>query len=123
MLAKVVTTGFRLYTLPARLAYRQTARLFNLPDDPARLLQEARAVSEEVARELQRVLDSVDRDMSARAAHLSPPEREQAAQLALHAAEQHLSMAAINVLRAFWLATAEQRLEDVPATGEIIEQE
>ncbi len=105
-----MATGFRLYTLPARLAYRRTASLLNLPDDPGRLIEEIRVLSEQVAGEVQAVLDGVDRDMRERAAHLTPEQREQAAELALHAAEQHLSMAAINVLRALWLASSDRRL-------------
>ena len=105
-----MATGFRLYTLPARLAYRRTAGLLNLPDDPGRLIAELRGLSEQVALEVQAVLDAVDRDMRERAAHLTPEQKQQAAQLALYAAEQHLSMAAINVLRALWLTAADRRL-------------
>ena len=112
-----MATGFRLYTLPARLAYRRTASLLNLPDEPGRLIEEIRALSEQVAGEVQAVLDGVDRDMRERAAHLTPEQREQAAQLALYSAEQHLSMAAVNVLRALWLASPTRRLSHTPGAG------
>lgn len=41
--------------------------------------------------------------MTHKTAHLSAADKRLAAELALHAAEQHLNMAAINILRAVWL--------------------
>ena len=47
--------------------------------------------------------------MRQKAAHLSPVQKQQAAELALGAAEQHLSMAAVNMLRALWLTLDSSR--------------
>ncbi len=111
MIGKVVSLGFRLYTLPIRMGYRGAANVFNLPVDLDQFLAEARAVSDQVAREVQWAIESVDREMSAKASHLTPLQREQAAQLAVSAAEQHLSMAAINLLRALWLSSGSRHLK------------
>ena len=54
--------------------------------------------------EIQLLLMSVDDEMGRKTAHLSNEQKQQAALLALQAAEQHLSMAAVNLLRAVWLA-------------------
>lgn len=83
-----------------------------MPGDFEQVMVEIRQASDEVAREIQALLDSVDAEMSEKAAHLSPQQKQQAAELALDAAEQHLSMAAINMLRALWLAMdSNRRLE------------
>jgi hypothetical protein len=112
MLQKAVSLGFSLSTLPARLAYRRVAPLLDLPPDLDRALTELRAGSDQVLREIQGVLQAVDQDMNARTQGLSAAEREQAAELAVRAAEQHLSMAAVNLLRALWLgASARRELE------------
>ena len=105
MLRKVISTGFNLYTLPARMIYRRAAVRFDLPRDPDALMRELRVNSAQVAREVRAVLDGVDAEMRAKTADLSPAERRQAADIALYAAERHLSMAAVNVLRAVWLAS------------------
>ena len=55
------------------------------------------------------MINSVDAEMSQKTAHLSPAQKQQAANLALGAAEQHLSMAAVNLLRALWLAMESNR--------------
>ena len=89
MIGKMVSLGFGLATLPARMTYRGTRAM--------------RQVSDEVAHEIQGLLDSVDAEMSQKAAHLSDEQKQQAADVALFAAQKHLSMAAVNVLRALWL--------------------
>lgn len=109
MLGKMVSMGFRLYTLPIRAGYRRAASVFNLPADLDQFLTEVRTISDQVAQELQWAIETVDQEMNAKAAHLTPQQRDQAAQLAVHAAEQHLSMAAINLLRALWLSSGGQR--------------
>ena len=109
MIRQMISAGFNLYTLPARMAYRSTAGWFGLPQDFDQFVGQLRTQSEEVTREVQRVIEGVDLEMRQKAAHLSPEQREQAAELAIHSAEQHLSMAAVNVLRAFWLATSARR--------------
>ena len=123
MLSKMVSTGFRLYTLPARMAYRTTASMFGFPGSFDQFLAEVRVNSEQVAREIQQMFEQVDREMSQKTAHLSTREREQAADLALHSAEQHLSMAAVNVLRAVWLATSVKRPLGRDADATIIDHE
>jgi hypothetical protein len=105
MLRKVISTGFNLYTLPARMIYRRAAVRFDLPRDLDALMRELRVNSAQVAREVRAVLDGVDAEMRAKTADLSPAERRQAADIALYAAERHLSMAAVNVLRAVWLVS------------------
>jgi vacuolar-type H+-ATPase subunit H len=62
-----------------------------------------REASDQAVQELQELLAGVDAEMTHKAAHLSAADKRLAAELALRAAEQHLSMAAINVLRAVWL--------------------
>lgn len=123
MITKIVTYGFKLYTLPARVAYRRTAHLFNLPPTLEELFAELRASSEQVSRQVEAIFNEVDRDMSERAAHLSPQQRQQAADLALDAAEQHLSMAAVNMLRALWLATSARNALQAEGDSSIIEHE
>lgn len=111
VLKKIATFGFNLYTLPARVAYRQAAPYFNLPADLNQLLAELRSSSDQAAREVQMVLAGVDAEMRQKTAHLTPGQRQQAANLAVNAAEQHLSMAAVNLLRALWLsASAREQL-------------
>ncbi len=114
MLRKVVSAGFNLYTLPARMIYRRAAIRFDLPRDMDALMRELRVSSEQVAREVRAVLDGVDAEMRAKTADLSPAERRQAADIAIYAAERHLSMAAVNVLRAVWLASHPVADADAP---------
>ncbi len=104
MIGKMVTMGFEMATLPARLTYRGTRAMLAAPADFAQFMEQLRQASDEVAREIQLIMDGVDAEMSHKAAHLSPEQKQQAAELALDAAEKHLSMAAVNVFRALWLA-------------------
>lgn len=103
MIGKLFSTGFSLATLPARLTFRSVRALAMTPAEASRLLANMRQASDQAVRELQGLLASVDAEMTHKAAHLSAADKRLAAELALHAAEQHLSMAAINVLRAVWL--------------------
>ena len=109
MLEKMVSIGFDLATLPARMTLRGVRAAVAMPGDIDHFLREIRQVSDEVALEIQRLIESVDREMSQKAAPLSPAQKQQAPDLALGAAEQHLSMAAVNLLRALWLATESNR--------------
>jgi hypothetical protein len=103
MFGKVVSLGFDLATLPARMTLQGARAVLAMPGDIEHFRRELRQVSDEAAGEIQRVLDSVDAEMREQAAHLNPQQKQQAAVLALGAAEHHLSMAALNVLRALWL--------------------
>ena len=103
MLGKMVSLGFDLATLPARMTFRGARAIVAMPGDVEHFLEEMRTASDDVAREIQLVLNSVDAEMREKAAHLDPQQKQQAAELALGAAERHLSMAAINILRALWL--------------------
>nr|WP_298170932.1 hypothetical protein [uncultured Pseudomonas sp.] len=94
---------FSLATLPARLTFRSVRALAMTPAEASRLLANMRQASDQAVRELQALLTSVDADMSHKTAHLSAADKRLAAELALRAAEQHLSMAAINILRVAWL--------------------
>jgi hypothetical protein len=123
MFGRMVSLGFGLATLPARMTVRGARALVTMPGDVDHFMRELRSASEEVAREVQQVLDSVDADMRARTAHLDPLQKQQAAQLALGAAEQHLSMAAVNLLRALWLTTDAGRSLARDRGPVIIEQE
>ena len=109
MIGKMVSVGFELATLPARMTFRGTRALLAVPGDLEQVIAEVRQVSEEAAREVQDLFYQVDAEMSAKAAHLNPREKQQAAELALDAAEKHLSMAAVNMLRALWLAVDSNR--------------
>jgi hypothetical protein len=124
MLGKMVSMGFDLATLPARMTLRGVRAAVTAPGDIGYLLRELRVVPDEVAREVQQVLASVDAEMSQKSAHLNPVQKQQAAELALGAAEQHLSMAAVNILRALWLSLdASRSLEEQGREGVIIEHE
>jgi len=94
-----------LATMPARLTWRGARAVSMSPARFQQFSRELRDASDEAAREIRAVLSSVDDEMSARAGHLTPQQKVDAAALALAAAEQHLSMAAINLLRALWLGT------------------
>lgn len=119
MTRKMVSFGFNIYTLPVRAAYRGTAHLFNLPPTLEDLIAELRAGSEQVSREVEAMLSEVDREMTEKASHLSPQQRQAAAQIALDAAGQHLSMAAINMLRAFWLVGSSRNTLHQDEAGKI----
>jgi hypothetical protein len=123
MLGKMVSLGFDLATLPARMTLRGAKAVVAMPGDIDHFLREIRQASDEAAREVQLLLDSVDAEMSQKAAHLSPLQKQQAAELALGAAEQHLSMAAVNVLRALWLTLDSSRGLENQCEGVIIEHE
>jgi hypothetical protein len=103
MIGKLLSSGFSLVTLPARLTFRSVRALAMTPAKTSRLLADMRAASDQAVQELQGLLASVDAEMTHKAAHLSAADKRLAAELALRAAEQHLSMAAINILRAVWL--------------------
>ena len=123
MIGKMVSLGFDLATLPARMSYRGTKAMLSMPGDFEQVLAEIRQASDEVAREIQVMMASVDAEMSQKAAHLSGEQKQQAAELALNAAEQHLSMAAVNILRALWLAVDSNRALEHERGPVIIEQE
>src|SRR3990167_3227961 len=103
MIGKLLSTGFSLATLPARLTFRSVRAVAMPPAQASRLLADMREASDQAVQELQGLLASVDAEMTHKAAHLSAADKRLAAELALRAAEQHLSMAAINILRAVWL--------------------
>jgi hypothetical protein len=123
MLGKMVALGFDLATLPARMTLRGAKAVIAMPGDVEHFMRELRSVSDEVAREIQLLLASVDAEMTHKAAHLSPTQKQQAAELALNAAQQHLSMAAVNVLRALWLSMEASRGLDRDRDPVIIEQQ
>ena len=103
MLGKLLSSGFNLATLPARLTLRGVRALAMTPVQASQLLAEMRDASDQAVAQIQQLLASVDADMGRKTAHLSNADKRLAAELALQAAEQHLSMAAINILRAVWL--------------------
>ena len=108
----MIKQAWNLATLPARLALRGTRQMWLLPANWEQMARELRLASAEATRELRLLVESVDAEMSARAAHLTPEQKQQATGLALQAAEQHLSMAARDLLRALWLASsAEKQLQ------------
>ena len=123
MIGKMVSLGFDLATLPARMSYRGTKAMLSMPGDFEQVLAEIRQASDEVAREIQVMMASVDAEMSQKAAHLSGEQKQQAAELALNAAEKHLSMAAVNILRALWLAVDSNRALEHEQGPVIIEHE
>ena len=122
MIGRMLSMGFDLATMPARLTWRSARAVTMTPAQFQQFSDELRQASEEVAREIQAVIAGVDAEMTAKAAHLSPEQKAQAASLALQAAEQHLSMAAVNMLRALWLSAHAGR-ELSQADGVIIEHE
>ena len=123
MLGKMVSLGFDLATLPARMTFKGARAMVTMPGDIDHFMREMRLASDEVAREVQYVLDSVDAEMRQKAAHLNPQQKQQAAELALGAAEQHLSMAAVNILRALWLTMDANRSLTRDSRAGIIEHE
>ena len=104
MIGKMMSMGFELATMPARLPWRSARAMTMTPAQFQQFSNELRQASEQAAKEIQAVIAGVDAEMSAKAAHLSAEQKAQAASLALQAAEQHLSMAAVNMLRALWLS-------------------
>lgn len=123
MIGKMIALGLDLATMPARLTWRGARAVTMTPAEFQRFTQQLRQASDEAAREIQAVLNGVDAEMSHKAGHLSGQEKAQAAQLALHAAEQHLSMAAVNLLRALWLSSHAGRELARDEQGVIIEHE
>ena len=123
MIGKMVSLGFDLATLPAKMSLRGARAVIAAPGEINHFMSELRQASDEVLREVQLLVDSVDAEMSQKAAHLSPQEKQQAAELALGAAEQHLSMAAVNMLRALWLAVDSSRQLEQDRGPVIIEHE
>jgi len=119
----MVSLGFDLATLPARMTYRGTRAMLTMPGDFERVLVEIREASDEVALEIQALMADVDADMSQKTAHLNSEQKQQAAELALDAAEKHLSMAALNMLRALWLAVDSSRGLEHDKESVIIEHE
>ena len=103
--------------MPARLTWRSARAMTMSAADFQQFADELRQASDEAAREIRTVIAGVDAEMTQKASHLSPDQKAQAAALALDAAEKHLSMAAVNVLRALWLSLdAERSLEQDSAT-------
>mgnify|MGYP003574814839 CR=1 FL=1 len=60
MLGKMVSLGFDLATLPARMTLKGAKAMVAVPGDIDHFLREIRQASDEVAREIQLLLDSVD---------------------------------------------------------------
>lgn len=104
MIGKMMSLGLDLATLPARLTLRSARAMTMSAAEFQQFSRELRAASEDAARELQAVIAGVDQDMRLRAGHLSAEQKAEAAALALDAAEKHMSMAAVNLLRALWLS-------------------
>ena len=123
MIGKMVSLGFDLATMPARMTYRGTRAMLAMPGDIEQVIAEVREVSDEIAREVQALLYSVDQEMTEQTAHLDSRQKQQAAELALDAAEKHLSMAAVNLLRARWLTVDSNRRLEQEGSGVVIEHE
>jgi uncharacterized protein (DUF2225 family) len=123
MIGKMISLGFDLATLPARMTYRGTRAMLAIPGDFEQVMEEIRQASDDVAREIQGLMADVDVEMSRKAAHLSSEQKQQASELALDAAEKHLSMAAVNMLRALWLAVDSSRSLEHDKASVIIEHE
>lgn len=123
MIGKMMSIGFEFATMPARLTWRTARAMSMSAAEFQQFSDQLRDASEEVAREIQSVISGVDAEMSARAGHLSGEQKAQAASLAMQAAEQHLSMAAVNLLRALWLSSAAGRELAHAKNGVIIEHQ
>ena len=121
MLGKMLSTGFNIATMPARLAYRSVRAVAMSPSEFTELMSELRGASDDAMREIQMLMMSVDDEMGRKTAHLNNEQKQQAAMLALEAAEQHLSMAAVNILRAVWLAMKSDPQLPPAHRGETIE--
>lgn len=104
-----MSMGFDLATMPARLTWRSARAMTMSAAEFQQFTEELREASEDAAREIRQVIAGVDMEMTQKAAHLSPDQKAQAAALALDAAEKHLSMAAVNMLRALWLSAHAQK--------------
>ena len=123
MIGKMMSMGFELATMPARLTWRSARAISMSSSEFQQFSEELRNASEEVAREIQSVIAGVDAEMTLKAGHLSGEQKVQAASLALQAAEQHMSMAAVNLLRAMWLSSHAGRELARDKSGVIIEHE
>ena len=123
MIGKMVSLGFGLATLPARMTYRGTRALLTMPGDLEQVMREIGKASAGVAKEIQTLMADVDMEMSRKTEHLTGEQKQQAAELALDAAEKHLSMAAVNMLRALWLAVDSSRSLENGKASVIIEHE
>lgn len=123
MIGKMVSLGFDMATLPARMTLKGAKAMVAAPGDFNHFRAELRQATGEVAREIQLLMDSVDAEMRHKTAQLNPQQKQQAAELALDAAEQHLSMAAVNMLRALWLAVDSSRSLEQGRGPVIIEHE
>jgi hypothetical protein len=121
MIGKMLSAGFNLATMPARVALRSARALAMTPAELSEFMAELRMASDDAVREIQLMMDNVDEEMSRKAAHLSNEEKQLAAMLALEAAEKHLSMAAVNLLRAVWLGLNANPQLPAPRRGETIE--
>jgi hypothetical protein len=121
MIGKMLSAGFNLASMPARVALRSARALAMTPAELSEFMAELRSASDEAVREIQLMMDNVDDEMSRKAAHLSNEEKQLAALLALEAAEKHLSMAAVNLLRALWLGLNSTPELPAPRRGETIE--
>lgn len=104
MIGKMLSLGFDMATLPARMTFRGVRSMMAMPGDFTEFMEELRQASDEVALEIQQIMSGVDAEMTDRAAHLTPQQKQEAAEMALVAAEKHLGMAAVNAFRALWLA-------------------
>lgn len=123
MIGKMMSLGFDLATMPARLTWRSARAMTMNAAEFQRFSNELREASEEAAREIRAVIAGVDAEMSMKAGHLSGEQKAQAAALALDAAEKHMSMAAVNLLRALWLSAHASRELGHDRDGIIIEHE
>ena len=123
MIGKMMSLGFDLATMPARLTWRSARAMTMSASDFQRFSTELRQASEEAAAEIRAVIAGVDAEMTMKAGHLSAEQKAQAAALALDAAEKHMSMAAVNLLRALWLSAHAGRQLQQDRDGVIIEHE
>jgi len=64
MIGKLISTGFSLATLPARLTFRSVRALAMTPAEASRLLADMRQASDQAVQELQGLLANVDADMT-----------------------------------------------------------
>lgn len=120
MIGKLISTGIDLATLPARVALNTTQKALQLPADLGQMIAEVQEAAEQAVQEVQVMAEGVEAEMTQKAAHLSPEQKHRAAELALSAAEQHLNMAATNMLRALWLvASSALPLETSPQNARL----
>jgi hypothetical protein len=80
MIGKLISTGFSLATLPARLTFRSVRALAMTPAEASRLLADMRQASDQAVQELQGLLANVDADMTHKTAHLSTADKRLAAE-------------------------------------------